>query len=129
MQAGESSPTFRLHGLARELAAFWPSYLIHHRRPLTRKLHQLGSWSCIGGLIAAVVSAWWWLPIGIVVGYAFAFAGHWAVERNRPLTFDRPIFAGLCNWRMFWLELTGEIEHAMQQATLQGSSDPFDGCT
>jgi hypothetical protein len=74
-----------------------------------------------------VLAAWWWLPVGVVVGYVFAFAGHWAVERNRPLTFDRPILAGICNWWMFWLELTGQIEHAMQQATSQGSSDPFDG--
>jgi hypothetical protein len=130
MRATASSVSFSLHGFAQELAAFWPSYLLHHRQPLTRRLHQVGSWSCIAGLVAALVVAWWWLPVGIVAGYGFAFAGHWAVERNRPLTFDRPFLAGLCNWRMFWLELTGDIEHALAQATLlHGSVAPYDGCS
>jgi hypothetical protein len=108
--------------IARELPAFWPIYLWHHRRPWTRRLHHVGSWACIVGLglstqwIAAA-------PIGIAIGYLFAFAGHWIVERNRPLTFGRPILAGVCNWIMFALELTGRLEVHLRAAEEEARDD------
>lgn len=95
----------------RELPAFWPIYLWHHRRPATRRLHQLGSWSCLAGAsLAIVLGSGWAMLAGLALGYALAFSGHWLVERNRPLTFGRPVLAGICNWIMFALELSGRLE-------------------
>jgi hypothetical protein len=108
----------------RELRELWPKYLLHHRRPWTRRLHHAGSWACIVGAVLAIAwQVWWLLPAGIAVGYAFAFAGHWVVERNRPLTLGRPIFAGICNWIMFALEITGRLEQHMQAAEEQARDD------
>lgn len=45
------------------------------------------------------------------------------MERNRPLTFGRPILAGICNWIMFALELTGGLELHMQAAEEQVRDD------
>jgi hypothetical protein len=97
-----------------ELRAFWPIYLWHHRRPWTRRLHFAGSCACIAGLSAGIVAGSGWLPLGgIGVGYVFAFTGHIAFERNRPLTFGRPVLAGICNWVMFALELTGRLDRRL----------------
>jgi len=109
----------------RELPAFWPIYLWHHRRPWTRRLHQLGSWACIAGALGMVVSPWC-LLIGIAIGYLFAFTGHWIVERNRPLTFGRPVLAGICNWVMFTLELGGRLDRHLAVVEEQARDD-WDG--
>lgn len=111
----------------RELPEFWPIYLWHHRRPGTRRLHQIGSWACIAGALAGIALASAWpLIAGLALGYLCAFAGHWVVERNRPLTFGRPVLAGICNWIMFALELTGGLEVHLQAAEEQARDD-WDG--
>jgi hypothetical protein len=112
------------HKLVHEVAAFWPKYLWHHRQPLNRTLHQLGSWICIAGLFAAVVSGRMWvLPLAIGLGYGCAFLGHYAVERNRPLTLGNPILAGICNWIMFWLELSGRLRGELDRIALDPPGD------
>lgn len=118
----------RLSGLpvVRELRWFWPIYLWHHRRGWTRRLHHVGSWACIAGaLLAIVLGGWWLLPAGLAVGYLCAFTGHWVVERNRPLTFGRPVLAGICNWIMFTLELTGGL-HMHLQVVEEESEEEWD---
>jgi hypothetical protein len=84
---------------------FWAAYLLHHTHPTTRRLHFVGTLVVFVGTAAAVASR---NPVpafaAVLVGYACAFAGHWAVERNQPLTLKSPIRAGLCNLRLFALE-------------------------
>lgn len=110
--------------ILRELPRFWPIYLWHHRRPWTRRLHHLGSWACIAGAASAVaLGSGWLVLLGLVVGYLCAFTGHWVVERNRPLSFGRPVLAGICNWIMFALELTGGLEVHLQAAEEEHQDD------
>lgn len=84
---------------------FWASYLLHHTHTLTRRLHFVGTLVVLVGC-AVAVAARSVLPAfaALVVGYACAFAGHWVVERNQPLTLKSPVRAGLCNLRLFALE-------------------------
>lgn len=103
--------------------AFWAHYLLHHRAPLTRRLHSLGSVTCLVGLAGSIaLGSPWPAAIALVLGYLCAFAGHWWVERNRPLTFEHPLRAGLCNWRLFGVEcaamlgLGGGFEAALDEA-------------
>lgn len=113
----------------RELPAFWPIYLWHHRRPWTRRLHQLGSWSCLAGAALAIaLGSIAPVALGVAIGYACAFTGHWIVERNRPLTFGRPVLAGVCNWVMFALELSGRLERhlAIVQEQPRDDWDDYD---
>lgn len=101
--------------------AYWDKYLWHHRRPLTRRLHRIGSWTCIAGLVAALSGhGMVWIPVTIAIGYGFAFAGHWLVERNRPLTFENPIRAGVANWAMFFFEMGWDVETELDRI----SKDP-----
>ncbi len=102
---------------------FWAHYLLHHRAPGTRALHFVGSAVCLIGLAASVVwQSPWPVIAALVVGYLCAFAGHWWVEGNRPLTFQHPIRAGLCNWRLFGVEcaamvgLGGGFDRALEDA-------------
>ena len=84
---------------------FWAAYLLHHAHPMTRLLHSIGTVLVLAGLAwgAATLSI---VPIvlGVVVGYACAFTGHWYVEASQPLTLEpdprrplqpRPLRAGV----------------------------------
>jgi len=92
----DKSPSFR---------EFWAHYLLHHQHPMTRLWHSIGSVICIVGVVTGLVLGSIWPVIGaLFVGYLCAFTGHWWIERNRPLTFQYPILAGICNWRLFAVE-------------------------
>ena len=73
---------------------FYPFYLSQHSNKVNRVLHRIGT--CIG-----VVSVLWiiwheewkylWLPV--VLGYAFAWVGHFFFEKNKPATFQYPLYS------------------------------------
>lgn len=93
----------------RTFAEFYPFYLGEHTNRTSRRLHVLGT--SIGGalLVGAVVfgNAWLVLP-AFVQGYAFAWIGHFFFERNRPATFQYPLFSFMGDWRLWWETLTGK---------------------
>lgn len=89
---------------------FWPYYLEQHARPATRLMHASGS---LLGLVVAITGftqgTGWGLPVGLVIGYAFAWVSHFFVERNRPATFTYPLWSFAADWRMVALLLTGRL--------------------
>jgi hypothetical protein len=44
-----------------------------------------------------------------VLGYGFAWVGHFFFERNRPATFTYPLYSLMGDWVMFWQTLTGKL--------------------
>ena len=88
-------------------AEFYPFYLGEHRNPTCRALHFTGTSLAAVLLATALVTQWWWLVLaGLVVGYAFAWVGHYFFEHNRPATFQYPLFSLMGDWRMWWEMLT-----------------------
>jgi hypothetical protein len=98
-------------------AEFWPFYLRQHTKSTTRFLHYIGTVLAIvllSGFLAkgSVIL----LLAAIVAGYLFAWAGHYAVERNRPATFTYPFWSLVSDFRMFFLWLTGGLEEELRKA-------------
>ncbi|MEJ2060862.1 MAG: DUF962 domain-containing protein [Gammaproteobacteria bacterium] len=91
-------------------AEFWPYYLGEHSRTWTRWLHFAGTALLLPVLVLAVLASAWWLLLLPVVGYGFAWLGHFAVEHNRPATFRHPLWSLRGDFLMFWLMLTGRLE-------------------
>src|SRR4029434_2642637 len=92
-------------------AEFYPFYLSEHRHPICRLLHFVGSLSVLLGLILILIfQRWWWLFALPVLGYSFAWAGHFFFEKNRPATFSLPFYSLLGDWRMFVDILSGKIK-------------------
>ncbi len=84
---------------------FWQEYVSQHRHPANQVLHVLGT---IGGLICvalACVISWKWILAILPVGYGLAWIGHYAIERNRPLTLTYPLWSFRADWRMVLLLL------------------------
>jgi hypothetical protein len=95
----------------KSFAEFWPYYLNEHGRPMTRWLHCGGSLLAIAVVVAFIVNGRWWLfPLAVVPGYAFAWIGHFFVEKNRPATFTYPLWSFMGDWKMLALMLTGRLK-------------------
>jgi hypothetical protein len=92
------------------LNEFWPTYLAAHKHPANRKLHAIGTVIAIAMLITgAVQQIWYFYPAAIILGYAFAWTGHFFVEGNRPTTFNHPILSLRADMRLCLLVVTGRF--------------------
>jgi hypothetical protein len=91
-------------------AEFYPYYLTEHSDRSCRRLHFIGTALVILILIVAVFSdryaLLWLLP---VLGYSFAWAGHFFFEKNRPATFRYPLYSLIGDFVMFRDILVGRI--------------------
>ncbi|HEX5793882.1 MAG TPA: DUF962 domain-containing protein [Rheinheimera sp.] len=95
-------------------AEFYPYYLSEHRHPVCRALHYIGSALVIVVLLYAVVSQQWqWLWLLPLIGYGFAWLGHFLFEHNRPATFKYPFYSLAADWVMLKDFATGQLKHKL----------------
>lgn len=90
---------------------FYPFYLGEHSNRTCRRLHFVGSGLVLGVIVAVVIGRLgplWLLSIP-VIGYGFAWVGHFVFEKNRPATFTYPVWSLIGDWVMFGEMLTGKI--------------------
>ncbi len=94
----------------RSFKEFYPFYLSQHQDSMCRTLHFIGSCLILGVLAVAVLTSNPWLLLAVpVVGYGFAWIGHFKYEKNRPATFTYPVYSLMGDWLMFWEILTGKL--------------------
>ena len=94
----------------KTFAEFYPLYLAEHRNRVCRRLHVVGSsLALICLLLLLFTGNPWWLPAGVVCGYAFAWVGHYFFEHNRPASFKRPVYSLMGDWVMWWQTLSGRL--------------------
>ena len=109
---------------------FWEFYVREHSVKLNRTLHFVGSTAALACLAAGVLGKRKWLIAAApVVGYGFAWTGHFLVEHNRPATFKYPVQSFLCDWRMWSKILAGtmddEVARVMaKEARANGAAAP-----
>lgn len=91
---------------------FYPYYLSEHAHPVCRALHYLGSSLVLLLLLILLISGeWQWAWLLPVVGYGFAWIGHFFIEKNRPATFRYPWYSFLGDWVMLWDFISGKKRH------------------
>lgn len=89
---------------------FYPFYLGEHANRTCRRLHFTGSLLVLLTALYAVVTSSWALFLLLpVIGYGFAWIGHFFFEKNRPATFTHPFYSLAGDWVMFRDVLTGRI--------------------
>lgn len=91
-------------------AEFYPYYLQEHQNPRCRLLHFIGSWLVLGVIAAAIATTnWMLLWLMPVIGYGFAWIGHFFYEHNKPATFKHPFYSLMGDWVMFKDILFGKV--------------------
>ena len=69
----------------RSFSEFYPFYIHEHSNRTCRRIHVVGSALVLVVLAVAIVTAnpWWLLGMPLI-GYGFAWVGHFFFEKNRP---------------------------------------------
>jgi len=102
---------------------FWHYYLREHAKPATRAWHYFGtSLTILCLLAAAVLRQPWFLAASVILGYAPAWIGHFASERNRPATFRYPVWSLVSDFRLFGVWLSGNLARQLEAAGVGAAS-------
>ena len=95
----------------QSFAEFYPYYLSQHQNTVCRRLHFIGSviivFLVLYIMLTKAFSLFLLLPI---IGYGFAWVGHFFFEKNKPATFIYPFYSLLGDWVMFKDVLIGKIK-------------------
>jgi hypothetical protein len=95
----------------KTFAEFYPFYLSEHSDPNCRRLHFVGSLLVVVLLGYVIISQKWAMLLLVpVIGYGFAWVGHFVFEKNRPATFSYPLFSFMGDWAMFKDILAGKVK-------------------
>ena len=101
----------------KSFSEFYPYYLMEHRNPLNRLLHHIGSLLVVVLFFVFLVSK---MPLFLIfmpiVGYGFAWVGHFKVEKNRPATFKYPFYSLAADFVMLYHFLTFNIDKKIKEA-------------
>ena len=93
----------------RTFEDFYPFYLTEHVNPVSRRLHVIGTSLVVLCLILAMIYAEpLWLLAMPLIGYGFAWVGHFFFEKNKPATFKYPGFSLMGDFRLWWETVTGK---------------------
>jgi hypothetical protein len=104
---------------------FWPHYVHAHRNPLNRALHYAGTTAVIGTVVTSAVTLNpAWLLLAPVVGYGPAWVGHFVFEKNKPATFEHPLWSLRADFKMYGLALRRQM--SAEVARICGGDMPPD---
>lgn len=95
---------------------FWPHYVHAHRDPRNRVVHYVGTTAVLGTVAAAALT---FNPalllLAPVAGYGPAWFGHFVFEKNRPATFEHPLWSLRGDFKMYFLALQGKMGYEVER--------------
>jgi hypothetical protein len=93
----------------QSLKEFYPYYLSEHQHPTSRILHFVGTGLVLVVLALAIaLKNYSWLAGIPVLGYGFAWVGHFFFEKNKPATFTYPFYSLASDFLLFFDLLRGK---------------------
>ena len=103
---------------------FWPHYVAEHSQPATRTLHAIGTTVGLACAVAFIArKKWKLLPLAFIPGYGAAWASHFLIEKNRPATFEHPLWSFMGDYKMIGLMLTGRMDEEIARLRLESKTD------
>ncbi|GLX77294.1 membrane protein [Thalassotalea insulae] len=95
----------------QSFAEFYPFYLSQHQNRICRRLHFTGSLLVLVIIAFYLIQAQYKLLLLLpLIGYGFAWVGHFFFEKNQPATFTYPIYSLIGDWVMFKDILLGKVK-------------------
>lgn len=93
----------------QSFAEFYPFYLSEHAKTGTRVLHFIGTTFFFAFLVAiALTGNLWYIPAAIITPYFMAWLGHFFIERNKPATFQYPLWSLMGDFKLYFQILVGK---------------------
>jgi hypothetical protein len=91
-------------------AEFYPYYLSEHSNSTCRRLHFIGTTLVIFILALTLGKGAWLMLLTLpLAGYSFAWIGHFFFEKNRPATFQHPLYSLLGDFVMYRDMILGRV--------------------
>jgi hypothetical protein len=95
----------------KSFSQFYPFYLSQHKNRMCRLLHYIGLWLVIINFTLFIITKRVYFIVACpIVGYGFAWIGHFAFEKNKPAAFDYFFYSLLGDWKMFYQITTFKIK-------------------
>ena len=89
---------------------FYRFYLTEHRNIMSRRLHVVGSSVGLYFFSKAIRQREaQYFVYGLLSGYACAWIGHFIFEKNKPATFQYPLYSLASDFRMYFDILRGKV--------------------
>jgi hypothetical protein len=109
---------------------FWPYYVRAHSKKGTRTLHFVGTtmaMACVGG--ALVFRRPSLLLLAPIVGYGPAWIGHFFIEKNKPATFEHPLWSLRGDLLMWSKTIAGTMDAEVERciAMTREAAPPAEG--
>ncbi len=100
---------YRMKQEYKSFEDFYPFYLSQHSDRTCRRLHFIGTLLAALQLIRTILFSFNLinLLLVLVIGYGFAWIGHFVFEKNKPATFKYPWFSFKGDMRLFYEIGTG----------------------
>ncbi len=95
---------------------FYPYYLTEHADANCRRLHFVGTGFTIVAFFMAIAIHPLWLLAMPLIGYFFAWTGHFFIEKNKPATFTYPVWSLIGDYKMFFSWITGKLRKQLEAA-------------
>lgn len=93
----------------KSLKEFYPFYLSEHTNTTSRVLHFVGTGLVVLAFLAGFLfHNWRFFLLMPLVGYSFAWVGHFFFEKNKPATFQYPGYSLASDFILFYDLLTGK---------------------
>ena len=90
---------------------FYKFYLSEHQNTSCRRLHFIGTAIVFIVLFISIFkNNYTYLILIPIVGYGFAWVGHFFFEKNKPATFKYPLWSLVSDFKMFFDILIGKIK-------------------
>ena len=98
---------------------FWPFYVAEHSQPRTRAMHAVGTTVSVGCALALIAKRKWkLLPLALVPGYGAAWIAHFFVEKNKPATFEYPLWSFIADYKMIGMMIAGTMDAEIKRIAL-----------